>query len=155
MGSLKITPFSVTGSLKTFFGLPEEVFSGKVEFTDERRSTIASIIKEEFGNVPKVKRRPKLKKAVLTSAGSDKKPEKVKKEKAVKTKKVKPEGRKFKVSSKLVVTRATRAGKSRKEKVAVKVAAPKASRDLDAVIKHLAYSAKLIKLADALDKLAC
>lgn len=155
---------ATVGSLKNFFNLPEEVFAGKAEFTDEHRAAIAAKIKEEFGNVPKAKRGPKPKKAALISVGKNMKPEKVKKEKVVKTKKVKPEGRKLKTASKptvLEVLKATRAGRPRKEKAAVKVSAPKTPRDLDAVIKQLAYeietindSAKLIKLADAMDKLA-
>jgi hypothetical protein len=158
---------ATVGSLKNFFNLPEDVFSGKIEFTDEHRAVIAAKIKEEFGNAPKAKRGPKPKKAALTSAGSDKKPEKVKKEKTAKTKKVKPEGRKLKTATKPVaaeVVKAAKVGRPRKEKqakAAVKIAAPKTPRDLDAVIKQLAYeietindSAKLIKLADAMDKLA-
>jgi len=152
------------GSLKTFFNLPEEVFAGKVEFTDEHRAVIAAKIKEEFGNAPKAKRGPKPKKTALAPAAKSKKPEKVKKEKAVNPKKAKLVGRKLKTASKpatAVVVKAVRAGRPRKEKASVNVAAPKASRDLDAVIKQLAYeietindSAKLIKLADAMDKLA-
>lgn len=154
-------------ALKNFFELPEEVFTGKVEFTAEHREAIASKIKDEFGNASKAKRGPKPKKTSLAPAAKDKKTEKVKKEKAVKLIKAKPEGRKPKTVSKSAVVefaKAVRVGRPRKEKqekVAVKVTAPKTSRDLDAVIKQLAHeietindSAKLIKLADALDKLA-
>ncbi|HOT77457.1 MAG TPA: hypothetical protein PK467_16840, partial [Candidatus Wallbacteria bacterium] len=101
------------------------------------------------------------------SVGKKMKPEKVKKEKAAKPKKAKPEGRKLKTALKPAATevvKTARVGRPRKEKqekAAVKVIAPKTSRDLDAVIKLLAHeietindSGKLLKLADAMDKLA-
>jgi len=128
-------------ALKNFFELPEEVFTGKGEFTDEHRAAIAAKIKEEFGSAPRAKRGPKPKKTASAAAAKDKKPEKVKKEKAIKPIKTKPAGRKTKTVSKpavVEVLKAARVGRPRKEKqekAAVKVAAPKASRDLDAVIK--------------------
>lgn len=154
-------------ALKSFFKLPEEVFTGKGEFTAEHREAIASKIKEEFGNAPKAKRGPKPKKNALAPAAKGEKPEKVKKEKAAKPIKTKPVGRKPRTISKSVVAelvKAARVGRPRKEKqekAAVKVTESKTSRDLDAVIKQLAHeietindSGKLLKLADALDKLA-
>ncbi len=81
---------ATVGSLKNFFNLPEEVFAGKAEFTDEHRAAIAAKIKEEFGNVPKAKRGPKPKKSALISVGKNMKPEKVKKKKSLKLKRLNP-----------------------------------------------------------------
>ena len=115
--------------------MPEDIFSGKGEKTDEHRAAISAKIKEEFGNVPKAKRGPKPKKSALISAGKNKKPEKAKIEKVAKIKKAKPEGRKLKTASKppaAEVVKAARAGRPRKEKAVVKFAAPNTPRDLDA-----------------------
>lgn len=78
----KISNKTVT-ALKNFFGIPEEVFAGKGEFSNEHREIIASKIKEVFGNVPKVKRGPKIKKVIAIKEKAVKKSAKAKKIKEI------------------------------------------------------------------------
>jgi len=72
--------------LKNFFGLPEDLFAGKGEFTNEQRELIASKIKETFGSGP---RAPRGRKPNKESALKVKAPKKAKIAKIVKPKKIK------------------------------------------------------------------
>lgn len=123
-GALRGRISKVTATeLKTFFGLPEDVFTGKGEFTDKHREIIAAKIKEKFEK----SRKPE---AVLA---------------------VKEKGKKKPV----------KVGKQKKVKPAFEVPSAKTPRNVEAVIRELAHEIEmlkdfkqLIRLADALDKLA-
>ncbi len=106
--------------LKNFFGLPEDVFTGKGEFTAKHREIIADKIKERFGNVPRTKAERKPKAVLTTEKIETKKPAKTGRPKKVKT------------SSNVEVI----------------------IRELAREIETLKDSKQLIRLADALDKLA-
>jgi len=115
--------------LKNFFGLPEGVFTGKGEFTDMHREIIAAKIKEKFGNAQRAKvvHKPK---AVLTG-------------------------------KKLETKKPAKIGRPKKVKAPSEFSNVKNSRNIEPIIKELIHeietlkdSKQLIRLADALDKLA-
>ncbi len=110
--------------LKNFFGLPEDVFTGKGEFTAKHREIIAAKIKEKFGNMQRAKAVRKSKAALANK----------------KTAKI---------------------GKLKKVKAFSEISNAKAPRNVEVIIRELAHeieilkdSKQLIRLADALDKLA-
>lgn len=124
----RISKVTVT-ELKNFFGLPEDVFTGKGEFTAKHREIIAAKIKERFGNVQRTKadRKPK---AVLTT-------------------------------EKIETKKPAKAGRPKKVKTSSEIPSNKTSRNVEIIIRELAHeietlkdSKQLIRLADALDKLA-
>jgi len=134
-------------SLKNFFGIPEEVFAGKGEFSNEHREIIASKIKEVFGNVPKAKRGPKVKKVMAIKEKAVKKPAKVKK---VKAKKAKPENKKI-----IDVAKTKRkAGRPRKIKEAVEIVSIKKSSTIEARLRELAHEINGIKELKQMNGLA-
>jgi len=134
-------------SLKNFFGIPEEVFAGKGEFSNEHREIIASKIKEVFGNVPKAKRGPKVKKVMAIKEKAVKKPAKVKK---VKAKKAKPENKKI-----IAVAKPKRkAGRPRKIKETAEKANVKKTSSIDAKLREFAHEINGIKELKQMDGLA-
>ncbi len=115
--------------LKNFFGLPEDVFTGKGEFTAKHREIIAAKIKEKFGNMQRAKAVRKSKAALATEKIETKKPAKV--------------------------------GRLKKVKTSSEIPTVKNPHGIEPIIKELAHeietlkdSKQLIRLADALDKLA-
>jgi len=128
-------------SLKNFFGIPEEVFAGKGEFSNEYREIIVSKIKEVFGNIPKAKRGPKTKKVIAIKEKAVKKPAKAKKVKVIKTKKAKPEN-----ATPILIAKAKRkAGRPKKIKETVEKASIKKSSSIDARLKEFAHEIDGIK----------
>lgn len=101
--------------LKNFFKLPEDVFMGKGEFTNEQRELIASKIKETFGSGP---RAPRGRKPGKESAIKVKAPKKDKAPKVAKPKKVK--------AVKVPKVKKVKAAKIAKPKKIKAVKAPKA-----------------------------
>jgi len=114
-------------SLKNFFGIPEEVFAGKGEFSNEHREIIASKIKEVFGNVPKVKRGPKVNKVMAI------------KEKVVK---------------KVAKTNKAKAGRPGKIKETMEIVNTKKSSSIEARIRELAHEINGIKELKQMNGLA-
>jgi len=128
-------------SLNIFFSIPEEVFAGKGEFSNEHREIIASKIKEVFGNVPKAKRGPKAKKVMAIKEKAIKKPAKAKKVKIVKTKKAKLENK-----PQIPIAKAKRkAGRPKKIKETVEKANVKKSSSIDARLKEFAHEIDGVK----------
>jgi hypothetical protein len=128
-------------SLKNFFGIPEEVFAGKGEFSNEHREIIASKIKEVFGNVPKAKRGQKVKKVIAIKEKVVKKVAKAKKVKVVKTKKAKPENKKI-----IEVAKPKRkAGRPKKIKETVDKANEKTLSSIEARLREFAHEINGIK----------
>ncbi len=129
-GALRGRISKVTATeLKNFFGLSEDVFTGKGEFTAEHRKIIADKIKEKFGNTSQTRKDSKPKTALVAKEKAEKKPAKV----------VKP----------------------KKSKPSFEIPVSKTPRNVEVVIRELAKeieilkdSKQLIRLADALDKLA-
>lgn len=136
----RISNVTVT-ALKNFFGISEEVFAGKGEFSNEHRELIASKIKEVFGNVPKAKRGPKVKKVIAIKEKAIKKPAKAKKEKIVKTKKAKLENK----PQILIAKPKRKAGRPKKIKEAAEKANVKKSSSIDARLKEFAHEIDGIK----------
>jgi len=129
-------------ALKDFFGIPEDVFAGKGEFTKENQETIAAKIKDVFGNVPKAKRGPKAKKAVVAKVKAVKKPAKAKKVKVLKAKKAKPERvKKIKTAKPMKV----KAGRPRKIKAPVEIKVAKVSGSIVGGLKGFATQIDSIK----------
>lgn len=123
----KISNLTVA-ELHRFFSLPEDIFSGKGEFSNEHHEAIVAKIKEVFGTRQIPKRGRKLKAGLIV--------------KNVKPKKARPEKRnKTMVSSKPISAKSTRNVES-------------IIKTLSNEIETLKDSGQLIKLADALDKLA-
>lgn len=129
-GALRGRISKVTATeLKNFFGLPEDVFTGKGEFTAEHQKIISDKIKEKFGNTSQTRKDFKPKTALAAKEKAEKKPSKI--------------------------------GKSKKSKPSFESPITKTSRNVEVVIRELAQeieilkdSKQLIRLADALDKLA-
>jgi len=105
------------------------VFTGKGEFTAEHRKIISDKIKEKFGNTSQTRKDRKPKTALAAKEKAEKKPAKV-----VKPKKSEP-------SFEIPITK-----KPRNVEVVI--------RELAHEIEILKDSKQLIRLADALDKLA-
>lgn len=120
-------------SLNIFFGIPEEVFAGKGEFSNEYREIIVSKIKEVFGNIPKAKRGPKVKKVMAIKEKAVKKPAKVKK--------AKPENKK----PMPIVKPKRKAGRPKKIKETVEKANVKKPSSIDARLKEFAHEIDGIK----------
>ena len=133
---------TTVAAMKDFFWIPEDVFAGKGEFTPEHRETIASKIKEVFGNVPKVKRGPKAKKTVVAKVKVAKKSAKAKNVKVLKAKKAKPERTKKIKVAKPIKAKAQRPRKI-KEPAEIKVA--KVSGTIEGRIRELAHEIDNIK----------
>lgn len=115
--------------LKNFFGLPEDVFTGKGEFTAKHREIIAAKIKEKFGNMQRAKAVRKSKAALAIEKIETKKTAKI--------------------------------GRQKKVKTSAEISNAKESHNVEVIIRELAHeietlkdSKQLIRLADALDKLA-
>jgi len=128
-GALRGKLSNVTAAaLKTFFGLPEDVFIGKGEFTPEHRELIASKIKETFGSGPREARgrKPNKDTAVKVKAPKKAKTPKVAKPKKVKAVKV-PKVKKVK-AAKVPKVKKVKAAKIAKPKKVKAVKAPKAPK---------------------------
>jgi hypothetical protein len=134
-------------SLKNFFGIPEEVFAGKGEFSNEYREIIVSKIKEVFGNIPKAKRGPKVKKVMAIKEKAIKKPAKAKK---VKAKKAKPENKK----PMLIAKPKRKAGRPKKIKETVEKANVKKPSSIDARLKEFAHEIEGIKVLEQMNGLS-
>jgi len=130
-------------SLKSFFGIPEEVFAGKGEFSNEHRELIVSKIKEVFGNVPKAKRGPKVKKVIAIK-------EKVVK-KVAKTNKAKPWN---KTILEVAKPNKAKAGRPGKIKETMEIVSTKKSSSIEARIRELAHEINDIKELEQMNGLA-
>jgi len=133
---------TTVAAMKDFFGISEDLFAGKGEFTPEHQKAIADKIKEVFGNVPKAKRGPKAKKAVVAKVKAVKKPAKTKKVKVIKEKKVKPERIKKIKAAKPIKAKA---GRPRKIKEPVEKTNTKVSGSIEGGLKGFATQIDSIK----------
>jgi len=136
---------TTVAAMKDFFGIPEDVFAGKGEFTPEHQKAVADKIKEVFGNVPKAKRGPKANKAVVAKVKAAKKPTKAtkaKKVKVLKAKKAKPERvKKIKAAKPMKA----KAGRPRKIKEPVEKTSLKVSGAIEGGLKGFATQIDSIK----------